>query len=136
MDEKKFKELMENEEFVTKMLEAATIEEVKSLFSEKGITLTDEDLDQMAKGLEAIVNNNGVVPDANLTDVTGGKKITISDAAAMGAGAGAVGASALLTAGAYAAYKLYRKGVQKGQQECLEVIKNSGLLNNRLRRFV
>lgn len=132
MDQTKFNELMEDEEFVAKMLEAATIEEVKSLFSEKGITLTDEDLDQMAKSLEAIVDNNGAIPDTNLKDVTGG--ITPQGAAGVGAGvgvaAGAAGVSALL----YSAVKLYKKGYNKGQEECLNVIKNSGLLNNRFKR--
>lgn len=127
MNNTELDKLMKDEEFVASVLEAATIEEVKSLFSEKGLTLTDEDLDQMSKGLEDedIVNNNGMVPDTNLTDVTGG--ITSQGAAGVGVAAGAAGVSALI----YSIVKIYKKGYKEGQEECLNVIKNSGLLNNR-----
>lgn len=127
MDEIKFKELMGNEDFVAKMLEAATIEEVKSMFSEKGITLTDEDLEKMAKSLETIVNNDGLIPEENLESVSGG--VDTKSAAAIGAGAGALGASAILMTGIYGAYKIYRNGVKRGKQECLEILKNSAILN-------
>ena len=133
MDEMKFKELMKNEEFIAKMLEAATIEEVKSLFSEKGIALTDEELNQMAKSLEVIVDNNGKIPDANLKNVVGG--IASTNAAKIGTGVGFVAGSSVVSALIYGAYKLYRKGYKKGQEECLNVIKRSGLLNDKFKKF-
>lgn len=127
MDEMKFKELMKNGDFLAEMLEAATIEEVKSMFSEKGITLTDGDLEQIEKSLKTIVDNNGSIPDENLESVSGG--MDTKSAAAIGAGAGALGASAALMTGIYGAYKIYRNGVKKGKEECLEILKNSAILN-------
>lgn len=104
MDEKKLAELMKDKAFMEKVLEATTEEEVKKLFSERGIELAEGDIDFLAKAIAKASTNEGQLSEKDLESIAGGSGADF--AKGMGVGAAIVAIPAAVGA-AYA----FKKGV-------------------------
>lgn len=126
MDEVKFKKLMENKEFVKKMFETKTPDELKSIFLKEGLEINDQDLDQILKAIAPLIKTSTPleikdpkistpipVSDQISENITGG--INMPDFAA---GAGSATAISLAIA---CGVMLYKKGIRDGQKELLEL---------------
>lgn len=129
MDEVKFKKLMENKEFVKKMFETKTPNELKSIFLKEGLEINDQDLDQILKAIAPLIKTSTPleikdpkistpIPVSPVSDqisekISGG--INMPDFAA---GAGSATAISLAIAGGV---MLYKKGIRDGQKELLEL---------------
>ena len=73
--EAKIKELYENEEFIAKMKQADTSEDVKNVFAEYGVELSVEDIEEIYN--ECVNAENGELGEENLDQVSGGSFIAI-----------------------------------------------------------
>lgn len=126
MDKSKFTELMKNESFTKKLFETNNSEELRNLFSENGIKLNDKDLKEVTDAISHVIKRLDTVKDSDLKGIIGGT--LDGKSVAIGAGATA-GIFALIVAELFAAYKLYRKGVEDGKdqaKEWLNVRNNKG----------
>ncbi len=75
MDNKKLAELMQDKDFMKKILEAATEEEVKKLFSERGVELGEGDIELLAKIISQAAENEGKLSEKDLENISGGEII-------------------------------------------------------------
>lgn len=71
----KFNELLGNDEFMKKVLECEEPDEVKSLFKNENIDVTDDDLKVLADDIKEVIKNNSSLSDEELSDVSGGSII-------------------------------------------------------------
>ena len=101
MENQKLMDLLQDNVFMEKILSAASVEEVKSLFSEQGITLTDENVAALGQAIEKAIANGGELSEDDLAGVSGGINIDNKAAVAIGSGLFAVG----LAGGAYVMHK-------------------------------
>lgn len=96
-----FNKLMEDEQFVQSMLSKETPEQVQVLYSENGVELTIEDVNEIGNMLNSL-DNNGELDESSLDSVSGG---VVVDAALCWATAKAV----IAVGGAgLAVYKWYK----------------------------
>lgn len=96
--------LLEDKDFVEKILVMKTPEEIQKAFSDKGVKISIEELEEIAKNVSQIINNPNAkeeIIDNEMESISGGANIHkgLRTAAAIIAGVG-VGGSA-----AYVAYK-------------------------------
>jgi hypothetical protein len=92
MDNKKLAELMRDEPFMKEILEATTVKEVKGLFKERGVEITDSDIEFLAKVIAQVDKNEGKISEEDLENISGGVE-NYSDLAAglsIGLGIGAI----------------------------------------------
>lgn len=68
---KKLDELNENEEFVSRMAECESIEEMVSLFGEQGIIVDADELESALK-FSAVQSEDGELSEDSLENVSGG----------------------------------------------------------------
>lgn len=68
----KFKELMDNKEFVQKMMAQDTPADVQKLFVENGVDATMEDVMKLAKALEDYADKDDELAVEDLDEVAGG----------------------------------------------------------------
>lgn len=87
MENKKFKELTNDIDFMEKVLESRTEQEVRNLFLNKGVTLDEHDIQELSDAIHLSAKRNGIVPDEELENVSGG----VLGATAIGLIGGAVG---------------------------------------------
>ena len=73
-NKEKFKELMQDEEFVTKLLELQTPEEVQTAFKSDGVILTVDEVKEVIKELDTI---SGYISEKELENISGGVKVTL-----------------------------------------------------------
>ena len=99
--------VLEDKDFVEKILVIKTPEEIQKAFSDKGVKISIEELEEIAKNVSQIINNPNAkekITDNEMESMSGGANIHkgLRTAAAIiaGVGIGAVGGSA-----AYLAYK-------------------------------
>ncbi len=115
MDNKKLAELMKDETFVAKIMQAANKEEVKSFFKERGMELTEEDVTNLSKMIAQAVQKSENLSKEELENISGGNSrggITISDSDLVAGGIGAAGATAVIMA----AVGLYKLGYIMGSE--------------------
>ena len=109
MDDKKFADLMQNREFVIKILNTSDINKVQELFKDKGLDLSIDELKDISDSITHIaaklIQMNGELADKNLDEVSGGGKV---------AKASAVAFTGLLLAGTLLACAY---GYDRGKQE-------------------
>ncbi len=96
--------LLEDKDFVEKILVMKTPEEIQKAFSDKGVKISIEELEEIAKNVSQIINNPNAkeeIIDNEMESISGGVNIHkgLRTAAALIAGVG-VGGSAV-----YMAYK-------------------------------
>ncbi len=72
MESKSFTEILKDEEFLKKVVNATNIQEVKLLFSEKGIILSDDEINKVGEIVKNILYNS----DIQLDNVVGGVDIS------------------------------------------------------------
>lgn len=99
----KIDEILSNDEFIKKILEANSSEEVKQIFKEKGIDVTDEQIENMREKLNSKIKELNTMSDDAMGQISGGKS-RLGYAAQHGAGEGAmwgtwIGAGVGATAG-------------------------------------
>ena len=95
--------LMEDKEFVEKMLSQETPEDVQKLFHENGVEFTMDEVMALGRELDRLSNaGNGELDEQALEDVSGGVVITAATAWAIAKAAIAVGGAGL------AIYKWYK----------------------------
>ncbi len=68
-NKEKFKKLMQNEEFVTKLLEMQTPEEIQKEFKTNGVEVELEEVNEILRELDLIT---GLVSDEDLSNIGGG----------------------------------------------------------------
>lgn len=68
-NKEKFEQLMQDEDFITKLLELQTPEEVQSEFSSSGVGLSLDEVNEVIHELDMIV---GAVADEDLENISGG----------------------------------------------------------------
>ena len=107
MDNKKLAELMQDKAFMEKVLEATTEEEVKKLFSDRGIELTSDDINFLAKAIAKASTNEGKLSEKDLESIAGGKIENYSD---FGTGV-SVGAAIVAVPAVIGAAYAFKKGV-------------------------
>lgn len=127
MNEKELKGLMEDPDFKKEIFKTKTPEEFKTLFSKKGINVTDKDVEQILNAMAPLIKTIETteigdpkiptpiaLPDNDTSNVVGGID---ASSAAIGAGivAGLIGAGG----GAFAAYL---KGKKDGKEEMKELL--------------
>ena len=102
----KIDEILSSDEFIKKILEANSSEEVKKIFKEKDIDVTDEQIENMRKALNSKIKELNTMSDDEMGQISGGKIDTsrLGYAAQHGAGKGAmwgtwIGAGVGATAG-------------------------------------
>lgn len=105
----KIDEILSNDEFIEKILKANSSEEVKKIFKEKDIDVTDEQIENMRKALNSKIKELNTMSDDAMGQISGGKvgvnaSRRLGYAAQHGAGEGAmwgtwIGAGVGATAG-------------------------------------
>lgn len=75
-NKEKFKKLMQDEEFVTKLLELQTPEEVQAEFKSNGVALTMEEVREVIKELDTI---SEYISEEGLENISGGVNLPGSD---------------------------------------------------------
>lgn len=70
-NKEKFQKLMEDEDFITKILELQTESEVKSEFEKNGVKISDEELKNLADEFDKILSS---IDEEDLSAISGGKK--------------------------------------------------------------
>lgn len=70
--QEKLTELMKDKEFVKKILEMETPEEVQKALAEKGVDLSIEQIEDIRKGIIARVSSEEEMSDEQLEQVAGG----------------------------------------------------------------
>ena len=75
----KFDKLMNDEEFLRKLLTKQTIEGAKQLFHENGVDLSDDDMKALSFVLYDIINKSGEVSESVLENVSGGKGLEYNE---------------------------------------------------------
>lgn len=68
----KFNKLVGNNEFMKKILECKTSDEVKTLFKNENIDVTDDDLKVLADDINEVIKNNINLSDEELNNISGG----------------------------------------------------------------
>lgn len=68
-NKEKFEKLMQEEDFITKLLELQTPEEVQAEFKANGVEMSLEEVNEVVHELDSIV---GLVADEDLSNVSGG----------------------------------------------------------------
>lgn len=76
MNEKKLKSLMADEAFVNKLLEMETPEEVCAAFEKEGLTVTEEEINQVKEKLANADENGELLGEDDLEEVAGGFILT------------------------------------------------------------
>ena len=72
MESKSFTEILKDEEFLKKVVNAPNIQEVKLLFSEKGVILSDDEINKVREIVENILSNS----DKQFDGIVGGADIS------------------------------------------------------------
>lgn len=72
IDEKLFKKAFEDESFKEKLSKVESRAELKDLFAEKDILLTDEEISELCEELNKSKDDNEELSEENLDDVAGG----------------------------------------------------------------
>ena len=119
MENDKIFELLKDTHFMEKVLEAATEDEVKEIFAEKGVKLQEGDINLLAKEIGKNASKSGVIPDKELKNISGG----VSTGGAIGIGA-LVGTAAMTPVCVFA----FKKGVDYANSwwsYCIHGEKNS-----------
>lgn len=57
---------------IEKLMDAKSTEEAKGVLAAEGLTLTDEEMDQLGKTLDAVAAGDGELSEDQLEDVAGG----------------------------------------------------------------
>ena len=68
---KKFEELMEDEDFVMKILELQTSKDVKAEFEANGVSISEEEIEELTREFGAI---SDAIDEEDLSNISGGKK--------------------------------------------------------------
>ncbi len=68
----KFNKLVGDSEFMKKILECASTDEVKALFKSEGITVTDDELKVLADNINEAIEKNINLSDKELSNISGG----------------------------------------------------------------
>ncbi len=71
----KFNKLVGDSEFMKKILECTSTDEVKALFKNEGLTLTDDDLKVLADDINEAIEKNVSLSDEELGNISGGSLI-------------------------------------------------------------
>lgn len=69
----KIDEILSSDEFIKKILEANSSEEVKKIFKEKDIDVTDEQIENMRKALNSKIKELNTMSDDEMGQISGGK---------------------------------------------------------------
>ena len=93
MKNDKISELLEDTHFMAKVLEAATEDEVKEIFAEKGVKLQEGDINLLAQEIGRNASKSGIIPDQELKNISGG--VSTGGAIGIGVGGAAIGAAAM-----------------------------------------
>lgn len=72
LESKSFTEILKDEEFLKKVVNAPNIQEVKLLFSEKGVILSDDEINKVGEIVKNILYNS----DIQLDNVVGGVDVS------------------------------------------------------------
>lgn len=72
MVKEKLKEFFSSEELSTKLLECQTSSEVKQLFAENGMDITDEEIKILKDYVDKFVENGGELSAKELDEISGG----------------------------------------------------------------
>lgn len=70
--EEKIKELVEDQEFVKKLLSCEEPEQVQKLFADNGVEISLEDVKALGKALAAMAESDGELSEDDLEAVAGG----------------------------------------------------------------
>lgn len=84
--ENQINEAVKDEKFIEKILTAEKLSDAQSLFKEKGINLTEEEMKEIGRYLSKLIRNNGNISDAEFDDISGGKSNSIVYTIASGIG--------------------------------------------------
>ncbi len=129
MDNQKLMDLLQNNAFMEKILSAASTEEVKSLFSEQGLNLTDENINALGQALEKAIANGGELSEDDLADVSGGGDVSttaiVTALSTVGLGSAIIGG--YLTHKAEGWWRSFKHGIAADERKKYEEIygKNS-----------
>lgn len=102
VDQSTLNTLMEDKEFVVKMMSQETPEDVQTLFRENGVDFTLEEVKEFGRELERLASTGGELNEEMLDAVSGGVVITAATAWAAAKCVIAIGGAAL------AIYKWYK----------------------------
>ena len=72
MDEEKLSNILKDEDFIEKIFTTATPTEVKELFQEKGLDLSDEETEKVIEIFEKNIETADSLPDEQLQRISGG----------------------------------------------------------------
>ena len=72
MGKTKLQELMNDTDFMEKVIEANSEQEVKEMFKERGLDLNGEDMKLLSSKIKEAAQESGVMPDEELEGVAGG----------------------------------------------------------------
>lgn len=80
MDEKKLSDILKDEDFIEEIFTTATPQEVKELFQEKGLNLSNEETEKIIEIFEKNIENADNLSDDQLQNICGGtsEKIDIN----------------------------------------------------------
>lgn len=71
MDSEKLNDILKDENFMKKVLKSDSVEEFKTLFKDRGIELSDKDVEEIASVFSNNINNP--MEECELEDISGGK---------------------------------------------------------------
>lgn len=69
----KIDEILSNDEFIEKILKANSSEEVKQIFKEEDIDVTDEQIENMRKALNIKIKELNTMSDDEMGQISGGE---------------------------------------------------------------
>lgn len=78
MDEKKLSNILKDEDFIEEIFTTATPQEVKELFREKGLDLSDKETEQVIEIFEKNIEEIEDLPAEQLKNISGGTAEEIS----------------------------------------------------------
>lgn len=78
-NEKKFNELLQNEEFMKDILQIETIQEVQNEFKKHGVNISEEEINQLGDMIEKVNNKLSTLSEDELNNITGGSSLSISE---------------------------------------------------------
>lgn len=84
--EKQIEEIFNDGEFIKKILSAENLSDAKLLFQEKGIELSDEQLEDIGECISKCIASDGKMSDSELENISGGAEGSVTYAISRGIG--------------------------------------------------
>lgn len=106
----RIKSLIENSDFMEKILLANSVQEVKDLFLSNKVEINDEDVQNLYDNIVQAEAKSKMMSDDELDNIAGGEA-TAGEKIKYGAKGALAGAVAMLPAVGYCAYKGFKQGV-------------------------